>query len=145
MEISVATQDDKAAWLPLWQAYLSFYANPLPDEMTDLTFARFLDPAESMSMLVAKEDGRMLGYATYLFHRSTWAPEGYCYLEDLYVDEPARRRGVARTLIEAVAVAARTQGSSRLYWITHDDNIRARALYDTLAENHGFVTYQRPL
>ena len=145
MKISPVAAADKAAWLPLWQAYLAFYNQPLPDEITDLTFARFLDPAESLSMFVARADERMLAFATCLIHRSTWARHGYCYLEDLYVDESARGQGVARALIAAVAEEARERGASRLYWVTHGHNGRARALYDKVAENAGFVTYQMTL
>lgn len=143
--INPVTVADKAEWLPLWQAYLDFYNNPLPDDLTDLTFDRFLDPAEPMGLFVARDGDRLVGFAAYLFHRSTWAREGYCYLEDLYVDEAARGQGVARALIEAVANAAKAKGATRLYWVTHDHNSRARSLYDKVADFPGLVNYQRAL
>ncbi|EGF89231.1 acetyltransferase GNAT family protein [Asticcacaulis biprosthecium C19] len=145
MDIRAVTADDKAAWRPLWQAYLDFYNQPLPDAVTDLTFARFLDPEESMFMVVAHVDGAMVGFATYILHRSTWAKDGYCYLEDLYVDDKARGRGAARALIAAVTEDARSRGMGRLYWVTHDHNARARALYDKVADLTELVQYQTTL
>jgi GNAT superfamily N-acetyltransferase len=145
MDISAVRADDKAAWRPLWQAYLDFYNQPLPEAVTDLTFARFLDPAEPMFMYVARLGGEMAGFATGVPHRSTWAHEGYCYLEDLYVAKNARSRGVARALIEAVSKAAKQRGLARLYWVTHDHNEQARALYDKVAERTQFVQYQKAL
>lgn len=145
MDIRAVTADDKAAWLPLWQAYLDFYNQPLPDEVTDLTFARFLDAEESMFMVVARLDGDVVGFATYILHRSTWAKDGYCYLEDLYVDDKARGRGTARALIAAVSDDAKARGMGRLYWVTHDHNERARALYDKVADLTQLVQYQKTL
>ncbi|ESQ91997.1 GNAT family acetyltransferase [Asticcacaulis sp. AC460] len=145
MDIRAVTAEDKAAWQPLWQAYLDFYNQPLPQEVTDLTFARFLDVEEAMFMVVARVEGEMVGFATYILHRSTWAKDGYCYLEDLYVDDKARGRGAARALIAAVADDARARGMGRLYWVTHDHNERARALYDKVADLTQYVQYQTVL
>jgi len=36
---------------------------------------------------------------------------------------------------------ARGAGASRVYWLTHESNATARALYDKLAENLGFIQY----
>jgi GNAT superfamily N-acetyltransferase len=53
-----------------------------------------------------------------------------------------RGRGVARALIGAVADWASTRGCSRVYWHTHESNVTARALYDKVAQNRGFIRYQ---
>jgi len=145
MIVTSVTQDDRAAWAPLWQAYLTFYRHPLPDEITDLTFARFLDDAEPIGMMVAKVGGTMLGFATWVQHRSTWAQEGYCYLEDLYVAEEARGRGVGRALIVAVAEAATARGAERMYWVTEGPNATAQALYDKVADRTDYVQYRKTL
>ena len=38
---------------------------------------------------------------------------------------------------------ARAAGASRLYWLTHETNASARALYDRLAERSGFIQYRK--
>ena len=145
MTIAFVTPADKAGWLPLWQAYLDFYNHPLTDEMTDLTFARFLDEEESMFMMVAHQDGVVAGFATFILHRSTWAPGSYCYLEDLYVDAAVRGRGIARGLIAAVGEAGKAKGAERLYWITEASNTTAQALYDKVASRTDFIQFRRDL
>ena len=145
MTIGFVTPADKAGWLPLWQAYLDFYSHPLTDDMTDLTFARFLDEAESMYMLVAREDARVVGFASFILHRSTWAQGSYCYLEDLYVDAAMRGKGVARGLIAAVAEAGKAKGAERLYWVTEASNTTAQALYDKVASRTDFIQFRRDL
>jgi len=141
--------DDLGQWLPLWAAYNAFYGRSgptaLPDPVTRTAWSRFLDPDEPMHALVAESDGRLLGLAHHLFHRATNRIEPSCYLQDLYVSDAARGRGIGRRLIEHVAAHAREAGAGRLYWQTHGSNATAMALYDTLAQRSGFIVYVKPL
>jgi ribosomal protein S18 acetylase RimI-like enzyme len=84
-----------------------------------------------------------MGIAHYLFHRSTWAPHRYCYLEDLFVADAARGKGLGRALIEAVYARAEAANASRVYWLTQSSNTQARALYDKVADNLGFIQYRK--
>ncbi|MGO4853769.1 GNAT family N-acetyltransferase [Phaeovulum sp. W22_SRMD_FR3] len=145
VEIRPARAEDRAGWLPLWQGYLDFYQQTLPEAQTDLTFARALDPAESLHLVIAARNGQCLGFAAYVLHRSTWAATCYCYLEDLFVDPAARGQGIAAALIEGVTEAARAAQAERLYWVTDAENRTAQKLYDRLATRSSFVQYRRPL
>ncbi len=136
---------DRAAWEPLWRGYLTFYEAALASDVTDATWSRFFDPLERLGAFVAERDGRLIGLAHYLLHRSTWAPVCYCYLEDLFVEPSARGSGAGRALIAAVEAAARDAGASRLYWTTHETNLAAQKLYNQVAERPGFVQYRKKL
>jgi GNAT superfamily N-acetyltransferase len=135
--------DDRAAWEPLWKGYIAFYKATIPDETTAVTWARLHDPDEPMFVLGAYAGGTLRGIVHYLFHRSTWTVGNYCYLQDLFVSAEARGRGLGRALIEAVYQAAREKGASRVYWLTHETNAEARALYDKLADRSGFIQYRK--
>lgn len=140
---------DFAQWLPLWQGYNKFYgrhgATALPDEITHTTWARFFDAYEPVHALVAESGGRLVGLVHYLYHRSTTMLGPICYLQDLYTDEAARGQGVGRALIQAVYDQARSAGSSRVYWQTHETNTTARKLYELVAERSGFIVYRHQL
>ena len=137
-----ARADDRAAWAPLWQGYLTFYKSSLAAEVTDTTWRRFFDPMEPLHALVAERGGKLVGLTHYLLHRSTWAPVCYCYLEDLFVEPSLRGAGVGRKLIASVETAARAAGASRLYWMTHETNETAQLLYNKVADRSGFVQYR---
>ena len=94
-----------------------------------------------MGALVAERDGRLVGLAHYLFHRSTLRTELSCYLNDLFTPESERGRGVGRSLVEAVYALARSAGTRRVYLHTHDSNHVARLLYEKLAAHSGFIVY----
>jgi GNAT superfamily N-acetyltransferase len=142
IEIRAPSRDEKEAWLPLWQGYLTFYESNLMSDVTDTTWERFHDPAEPLHLLAAYEGGTMVGFAAYLFHRSTWAKHHYCYLEDLFVAEGQRGKGIARKLIETLTAVARRENCSRLYWGTREGNKTAQTLYDQLAEKTDFLEYR---
>ena len=138
----VAT-DDEAAWRRLWTAYLAFYETVLPEDIYRSTFTRLTGGgANEFAGLLAVLDGKPVGLAHYLFHRSCWTINNVCYLQDLYTSESARGHGVGRALIEAVYAAAATAGAQRVYWQTHETNATAMRLYDRVAERSGFVVYR---
>ncbi|MEK9679649.1 MAG: GNAT family N-acetyltransferase [Rhodospirillaceae bacterium] len=139
--IRPAAAEDKAAWLPSWQGYLTFYETSLADEITERTWERLLDPAETMTCLVAVVDGKVLGFTHYLLHDNTWTMKQVCYLQDLFVDPEARNLGLGRALINAVADKAKELDCMRLYWTTKRDNATARALYDKVATDTNFMRY----
>jgi GNAT superfamily N-acetyltransferase len=135
--------DERSAWEPLWQGYLTFYESQVSTETTDVLWKRLHDAGEPMFVLGAFSGGRLVGIVQYLFHRSCWTIGDYCYLQDLFVLPEARGLGAGRALIEAVERAARAQGASRVHWLTKEDNHAARALYDKLADRSGFIQYRK--
>ena len=60
---------------------------------SDIAWQRFHDPAEPMFLLGAYVEGKLTGIVQYLFHRSSWTPGNYCYLQDLFVSDTARGHG----------------------------------------------------
>jgi GNAT superfamily N-acetyltransferase len=143
VEIRSVRKDERAAWQSLWKGYLDFYKTTVPQEVYDTTWKRLHDPNEPMWLLGAYTGGKLVGIVHYLYHRSCWTVGDYCYLQDLFVAEDARKLGIGRALIEAVYKEARTAGASRVHWLTHETNATARALYDTLADRPGFIQYRK--
>ncbi len=130
---------DRAAWIGLAQAYKAFYETTVTAAGYEAAWLKLLNN-ESVHCIVAELDDEVVGIAHFLFHETVWSPS-VCYLQDLFVPVEQRGKGIARALIEAVADRAREAGSERYYWNTKVDNTSARALYDKVAENRGFIRY----
>ena len=136
---------DKSAWVPLFKGYTEFYKASVADEVVEMTWSRLMSGAEGFhsGLVVVDEQDLPFGLAHVLFHRSTWSPTWYCYLEDLFVDPAARAKGAGRALIEAVYAEADKRGCTRTYWSTQEFNYRARGLYDQVATKSPFLQYRR--
>ena len=135
---------DRKAWGALFHGYINFYEAKVPDEVIDVTWQRLLKQEDGLLGLVAVDDNdHPIGLAHAVFHRSTWSPTMYCYLEDLYVDRDVRRHGTGRALIKAIYEEADKRGATRTYWATKEDNRQARRLYDRVATLSHFVHYRR--
>jgi GNAT superfamily N-acetyltransferase len=143
--IRALAERDHAAWLALFRGYIGFYQARVPEEVIGLTWRRLLTPADGnpIGLVAVGDDDRPFGLAHVLFHRSTWSPTWYCYLEDLFVDPARRAQGAGRALIEAVYAEADRRQCTRTYWATQEHNASARALYDRVAAKSEFVQYRR--
>ncbi|MDB5550557.1 MAG: acetyltransferase protein [Rhizobium sp.] len=133
---------DEQAWRALWAGYLAFYKVDVPDDVTDFTWKRLLDPSLPMAMRVAEQEGELAGFAIHLTHPSTWVMNHDCYLEDLYLDDRFRGAGIGRALLDDLVALCEKNGWSRLYWHTDEDNVRARKLYDSYVKSDGHVRYR---
>lgn len=143
LQIAELASADHAAWGELALGYKTFYEANLSAAEYAVAWDRLLRQ-DQVCGLGAKRDGVLVGISHHLYHSSTWRPR-VCYLQDLFVLPSARGQGVARQLIAAVAAAAVQAGADRLYWLTHEHNVRARRLYDQVAHYDGFIRYDLTL
>jgi GNAT superfamily N-acetyltransferase len=143
--IRAAAPGDFGAWLPLWRGYQEFYKADIAHETTLATWQRLLDDAEPMHAALADADGKTVGFVHFIEHRSCWTVGNYMYLQDLFTDVTVRGQGVGRALIDHVYAQAAARACSRVWWLTHETNAQAMALYDRVAERSGFVQYRKLL
>lgn len=136
---------DYDTWRALFEGYIAFYKSQVADDVIKLTFERLLsdEPDTHQGLVVVDDNDKPFGLAHIIFHRSTWSPTHYCYLEDLFVDPAARANGAGRALIQAVYSEADKRQVTRTYWATQEFNYRARGLYDQMATKSVFVQYRR--
>lgn len=134
---------DRGKWEILARGYKEFYETPTTDSEYDQVWLRLVERQDVLSFC-AEYNEEIVGIVHYLFHTSVWEPR-WCYLQDLYTAVDSRGKGVARSLVEAVANHAKETECDRLYWNTKIDNDTARILYDKLAEYNGFIRYDYPV
>jgi GNAT superfamily N-acetyltransferase len=144
MNIRSARPDDQETWLEMWKGYQDYYEVDL-SETTENTWQRLMTPeSDGLHCLVCQDDdGKLIGFTTYVFHAHTWRPEPRCYLIDLFTFPECRGKGIGRALIEAVYEKADDHGCCQVYWLTQDFNEAGRRLYDKVAKVTPFIKYQR--
>jgi GNAT superfamily N-acetyltransferase len=72
------------------------------------------------------------GLALLRFRPALWTETLDCYLEELYVVPGRRGRGSGRALMEAAIDVARAEGAAHMDLGTGEDDVAARALYESL-------------
>ncbi len=140
-----ATVADLDLVAPLFDLYRQFYGRP-----SDLGGARtFLHDRLSRgeSVIFLAEGGGPLGFSQLypMFSSLSMAP--VMSLNDLFVREDCRRRGVGSSLLAACAAYARSRNAARLTLSTAHDNRKAQALYEAggWQRDEHFVVYDLPL
>ncbi len=140
--IRPVARTDRTGWDCLYQGYAEFYRVSQTAAMRDTVWGWLHDPTALQEGLVAEaSDGHLIGLAHYRpFARPLSATTGG-FLDDLFVAPKARGSGIAEALLAALKVIAIQRGWSVVRWITAEDNVRARALYDRVASKTQWVTY----
>lgn len=73
-----------------------------------------------------------LGLAVLRFRPSIWTEGLECYLAELYMVPDRRGGGLGRTLMQAAIELARSRGADYMELCTSEDDVAARALYESL-------------
>jgi ribosomal protein S18 acetylase RimI-like enzyme len=72
------------------------------------------------------------GLAILRFRPSIWTTSLECYVAELYVRPARRRQGLGRALMVEALALARAKGADYIDLGTSDDDVGARALYESL-------------
>jgi GNAT superfamily N-acetyltransferase len=133
--------------LPMIGSYQRFYGvDDIDEKRNRAFFSRFLAPSEDGMLLGAWRGEELVGYACLYWHFTSLVPAETVLMNDLYVAEAQRGKGIGRALIEASAQVARERGAHHLEWATAPDNKAAQRLYDsTGAERSEWVEYELEL
>ncbi len=133
---------DRAGWDILYQGYAAFYSVAQTTEMRDIVWSWLMaDIPRIHGRVAVDEGGALLGLTHFrTFVRPLSASTG-CFLDDLFVAPEARGQNIAEALIACVRAEAVAQGWSVVRWITAEDNDRARAVYDRVADKTKWLTY----
>ncbi len=114
--------------VPLFDAYRQFYRQKPDPELARAFLSDRFRNRESVVFLALGAEGDALGFTQLYPSFSSGAARRIFILNDLFVTQEARRRGVARALLQAAADFARAEGAVRLTLSTALDNSMAQSL-----------------
>lgn len=135
------TPADESAWRELYRGYRDFYGALHSDAALDTVWSWLHDTSHETRGLLACVDGVPLGLAHFrTFARPLSASHGL-FLDDLFTAPASRGHGLGSALLTRLAEIARDEGATVVRWITAGDNATARSLYDSVAQQTPWVTY----
>lgn len=102
-----------------------------------------LDERPMFEAFLAYSEGRPVGYITYYFTYSTFLAKPTLYLEDIFVLEDVRKKGVGRELFQFCAQEALDRGCGRMEWAVLTWNENAIQFYESLGgQRLGWYLYR---
>ena len=98
-------------------------------------------------ILVAEDDLEIVGYAYATLEGRNWNDllDTCGKLQDLYVAESARRRGVATRLVDSMLLELRALGAPRVVLLSAEGNRSAQAFFQSLGFRRTMVEMTREL
>jgi len=107
--------------------HLEDFARATPEALR----AHLFGPRPFAEALLAVIDGRPAGFALFFGTYSTFRGQPGLYLEDIYVREEQRGKGIGTALLAAVARVAVERGCGRVEWSVLDWNKPAIDFYSS--------------
>lgn len=98
-----------------------------PDILMESLFVK-----RQAEVIIAEEEGRALGFALYFHNFSTFKGRACLYLEDIFVKEEHRGRGIGKMLFKRLAQIAVERGCERFDWAVLDWNKPSIEFYKSL-------------
>lgn len=140
------TPGDIDAILPLVAGYRAFYEQP-PDADRERAFIESHLRDRTSVVYLADVDGETAGFVQLFKTYSTVHLEPCWILEDLFVAEEYRHRGVAGALLARALEHVRDDGAAGMFLETAHDNVAAQALYEKSGwkRETRFIKYNAPL
>ncbi len=89
-------------------------------------------PQQKFRSLIAESDGEAAGYAVFFYFYSTFQGRPALFLEDLYVPDKFRGKGIGKALLAAVAKLAIEEKCFGMRWEVLDWNTPAIEFYKRL-------------
>ncbi len=148
VRIARATAADAPRLVPIFEAYRAFYRKPPAGDASLAFLSERLRAGESAVFLALAaasnpcDEPAVVGFAQLYPTFSSVNLRRIWTLNDLFVVEAYRRRGVARQLIAAAIALARETSARSLALLTEEANAPAQALYESLGWTHDTV-YRR--
>jgi GNAT superfamily N-acetyltransferase len=130
--IREATRDDVPEILALIRELAVYEKEPDAVLATEADLLRDgFGPEPYFRCLIAEWKGEVAGFALYFFQYSTWEGRPALYLEDLFVRERFRKRGIGVALFGRLAQIAVERQCTRFQWECLDWNRPALDFYES--------------
>ena len=142
MEVLLANINHLESVSVLFDRYRVFYNQPSNLEAAKEFLKEPFNNKESV-VFAANDNGELVGFTQLYPSFSSVSMKRVWILNDLYVEESHRRRGIAKLLISVAEEYAKQSGAIRVILSTQISNITAQKLYEArdYLKNEEFYHY----
>lgn len=154
MNIRLCNINDKENWIRLNRAFMAYElsdeefwnsADAISDEQFGAVFEEALNSSELITMMIIEEEKETVGFANLMTIFSVWAHGKALILDDLFLLEGCRGKGLGRKALEYIENYAKENGYKRLQFQSEFSNPAAYDFYTKLGykseDMHFFVRY----
>ena len=134
--------NDKSQWEALYRGYADFYKVEMNDKILKTVWEWIHDNNHDVCGLVYEQDNEIIGLAHYRKMPSPLRGTYIGFLDDLFVDPKHRRNGVGEKIIKEIKVISKRNNWNLVRWITREDNIKAKSLYEKFSKKTNWEVYE---
>ena len=134
---------DKAQWQKLYRGYAEFYNVEMNADILETVWRWTQDADNPFYCLLAKDQqGTCVGLMHFRAMPSPLRGTQVGFLDDLFISENSRGSGLVQAMFDQLESEAKKHNWPLVRWITAQDNERAKAVYDKVANKTHWLTYQ---
>tara|TARA_B110000196_G_C20471994_1_gene354078 strand:+ start:51 stop:482 length:432 start_codon:yes stop_codon:yes gene_type:complete len=133
---------DKKQWENLYEGYAKFYKVEMNKTILKTVWNWIHDKNHEVEGIVYEINNKIVGLAHYRKMPRPLRGQEIGFLDDLYVDPDYRRKGIGEKFLNYLKELSKSRGWNLIRWLTHDDNIKAKSLYDRVAEKTNWDLYE---
>jgi len=133
---------DKEQWENLYEGYAKFYKVEMNKTILKTVWNWIHDKNHEVEGIVYEINNKIVGLAHYRKMPRPLRGQEIGFLDDLYVDPDYRRKGIGEKFLNYLKELSKSRGWNLIRWLTHDDNIKAKSLYDRAAEKTNWDLYE---
>ena len=136
---------DKKQWEKLYKSYADFYKVEMNEKILKIVCEWLHDKSHEVNGLVYEVDGNIVGLAHYRRMPSPLRGQDIGFLDDLFVDPEHRGQRIGEKLINKLKEISKSKRWNLIRWITREDNLRAKSLYNRVSEKTTWDVYELKL
>ena len=133
---------DKDQWKKLYRGYADFYKAEINDKILQTVWGWLNDNKHELQGIAYEVDNKIVALAHFRRMPRPLKGQDICFLDDLFVDPQHRGQKIGEKLINRIREISKSRGWSLVRWITRDDNLRAKSLYDRISEKTNWDVYE---
>ena len=134
--------NDRDNWQKLFLGYAEFYKVEINASVIETVWSWLHDQDHEVNSLVVETDNTLVAFAHYRRMPSPLRGKDIGFLDDLYVSPDWRGNKISEKIIDELKIISKQKNWNLIRWITRDDNLRAKKVYDKVANLSNWDVYE---